>query len=51
MILGLLFIWLAIWIFVIPLASYMSFSLFFTLALALTGIFESIASLLFQLKN
>ncbi len=48
MLLGLLFIWLAIWIFITPLASYMSLSLFFTLALALTGIFEIIASLLYK---
>lgn len=48
LLLGFLFLGLAIWIFITPLASYMSFSLFFTLALALTGIFEIIASVLYK---
>lgn len=46
--LGILFVFLAVWIFITPLASYMSLSLFFTLVLALTGIFEIIASVFYK---
>ncbi|HZJ36253.1 MAG TPA: DUF308 domain-containing protein [Gillisia sp.] len=48
LILGFLFVLLGIWIFITPLASYMSLSFFFTLALAITGIFEIIASVLYR---
>jgi len=48
LILGFLFVLLGIWIFITPLASYMSLSFFFTLALAITGIFEIIASVVYR---
>jgi|SRR5665811_495865 len=48
LILGFLFVLLGIWIFITPLASYMSLSFFFTLVLALTGVFEIIASMLYR---
>lgn len=48
LLLGFLFVLLGIWIFITPLASYMSLSLFFTLAFVTTGIFEIIASVLYE---
>ena len=48
LILGVLFVLLGIWILITPLASYMSLSFFITLALALTGVFEIIASILYR---
>lgn len=51
LILGFLFGLLGIWIFITPLASYMSLSLFFTLALTITGIFEIVAAILYRKEN
>ncbi len=49
--LGFLFVILGIWIFITPLASYLSLSLFFTLALVTTGIFEIIAVVLYERES
>lgn len=46
--LGILFVLIGIWIWITPQTSYMSLSLFFTLALIITGVFEIIASILYQ---
>lgn len=51
LLLGFVFVLMGIWIFITPLASYMSLSLFFTLALAITGVFEIIASVLYKRKT
>lgn len=48
LLLGILFLLLGTWIFITPLTSYMSLSLFFTLALIITGVFEIIASTLYR---
>ncbi|SDL37430.1 HdeD family acid-resistance protein [Kriegella aquimaris] len=48
LLLGILFLLLGIWIFITPMTSYMSLSLFFTLALIITGVFEIIASMLYR---
>ncbi len=49
--LGFLFVPLGIWVFITPMASYMSLSLFFTLALAITGVFEIIGSVLYRRES
>ncbi|HEA19810.1 hypothetical protein LCGC14_1415950 [marine sediment metagenome] len=48
LLLGILFVLLAVWIFITPLASYLSLSFVLTLSLALTGIFEIIASIFYK---
>lgn len=48
LLLGILFVFLAVWMFIAPLTSYMSLSLFFTLALAVTGVFDILAALLYK---
>ncbi|WP_339709386.1 DUF308 domain-containing protein [uncultured Kriegella sp.] len=48
LLLGILFLLLGTWIFITPMTSYMSLSLFFTLALIITGVFEIVGSTLYR---
>ena len=45
LLLGLLFVSLGIWVFITPLTSYVSLTIFFSLALATAGAFEIFAAI------
>jgi uncharacterized membrane protein HdeD (DUF308 family) len=48
LVLGLLFVSLGIWVFITPLASYVSLTIFFSIALATAGAFEIFASIFYR---
>ncbi|MCM4172363.1 hypothetical protein DHD32_12785 [Arenibacter sp. TNZ] len=53
LLMGLLFVSLGLWVFITPLASYVSLTIFFSLALATAGAFEIFASIFYRegIKN
>jgi|TARA_R100001369_G_C3326719_1_gene169955 uncharacterized membrane protein HdeD (DUF308 family) len=48
LLMGLLFVSLGVWVFIAPLASYVSLTIFFSLALATAGAFEILASIFYR---